>query len=69
MAGTDVTCRLQVTPFFPILLQFWESDDEFPPKLMLLWDKHADRFLHFETTFFLQGDVLERLKEKIEQLC
>ena len=66
IAGTDLTCRFSVTPFFPVLLQFWEGDDEFPPKLMLMWDKHADRFLHFETTFFLQGDLLERLKQHIQ---
>ena len=62
MAGADVTCRFDVTPFFPVLFQFWEGDDEFPPKLLLLWDRNTDQFLHFETTFYLQGDLLERLK-------
>ncbi len=62
MAGADVTCRIPVTSFFPVLLQFWEGDEEFPPKLMLLWDRNATSFLHFETTFYLQGDLLERLK-------
>ena len=61
MAGADVTCRIPVTHFFPVLLQFWEGDDEFPPKVQLMWDRNADSFLHFETTFFLQGDLLERL--------
>lgn len=67
MAGADVTCRIPVTPFFPVLLQFWEGDDEFPPKLMLLWDRNTDKFLHFETTFYLQGDLLERLKSRMEE--
>lgn len=66
MAGADVTCRFPVTPFFPVLLQFWESDEEFPAKLLLLWDRNADSFLHFETTFYLQGDLLERLKREME---
>lgn len=61
MAGADLTCKFQVTPFFPVLLQFWEGDDEFAPKLMLLWDRNTDKFMHFETTFYLQGDLLERL--------
>ena len=59
----DVAFRIPVTPFFPVLLQFWESDEEFPPKLQLMWDRNADSFLHFETTFFLQGDLLERVKK------
>ncbi len=67
MAGADATCLIPVTPFFPALLQFWEGDDEFPPKLMLLWDRNTDKFLHFETTFYLQGDLLERLKSRMEE--
>lgn len=61
MAGADLTCKFQVVPFFPVLLQFWEGDNEFSPKLILLWDRNTDRFMHFETTFYLQGDLLERL--------
>lgn len=67
VAGADVTARFAVTPFFPVLLQFWEGDDEFPPKLLLLWDRNTDRFLHFETTFYLQGDLLERLWSAMEE--
>lgn len=65
MAGADLTCRFPVTHFFPVLLQFWEGDEEFPPKLLLLWDRNTDSFLHFETTFYLQGDLLDRLKKGI----
>ena len=62
MAGADLSCKFQVTPFFPVLLQFWEGDEEFPPKLLILWDRNTDSFLHFETTFYLQGDLLNRLR-------
>ena len=65
MAGASLTCQFSVTPFFPVLLQFWESDEEFPPKLLILWDRNTDSFLHFETTFYLQGDLLERLKKHL----
>ena len=67
MAGADLTCLFWATPFFPVLLQFWEGDDEFPPKLLILWDRNTDRFMHFETTFYLQGDVLSRLKRCMEE--
>lgn len=62
VAGADLTCRFPVTPHFQVLLQFWEGDADFPPKLLLLWDRNTQSFLHFETTFYLQGDLLERLK-------
>ena len=61
LAGADLTCRIPVTPFFPVLLQFWAGDEEFPPKVLILWDQNADQFLRFETTFYLQGDILRRL--------
>lgn len=66
IAGADFSCRIPVTPYFPVLLQFWQGDEEFPPKLLILWDRNADKFLHFETTFYLQGDLLERLKGCME---
>lgn len=68
MAGADLTVRFAVTDFFPVLLQFWAGDEEFQPKLLLLWDRNADKFLHFETTFYLQGDLLERLHRRMEAM-
>lgn len=65
MAGADLTCLFPVTSFFPVLLQFWQGDEEFPPKLLLLWDRNTDRFMHFETTFYLQADLLSRLNNYI----
>ena len=65
IAGADLTCRFDVTPFFPVLLQFWAGDEEFPPKILILWDKNANQYLHFETTFYLQGDLLNRLKTAV----
>ena len=65
MAGADLICRIPVTDFFPVLLQFWQGDEEFPPKLLILWDRNTDKFLHFETTFYLQGNLLARLRNCI----
>ncbi len=67
MARADLTCLIPVTSFFPVILQFWEGDDEFEPQLVLLWDENYSSFLHFETTFYLQGDLLERLKKRLEK--
>lgn len=61
MAGADLTCKFWVTPFFPVLFQFWEGDEEFSPRVMVLWDRNTMAFMHFETTFYLQGDLLDRL--------
>ncbi|MBO5836514.1 MAG: DUF3786 domain-containing protein [Oscillospiraceae bacterium] len=68
MAGADLTCKFPVTAFFSVLLQFWEGDEEFSPRVLLLWDQNTMDFMHFETTFYLQGDLLGRLKDQMEGL-
>ena len=62
LAGADVTAQLPAFPFFPVLLQFWDADDEFPSQIKIMWDDQTMRYLNFETTYYLQGDLLARLK-------
>lgn len=61
LAGADVTAKIQAFDFFPVLFQFWEGDDEFAPQVKLLWDKNTLAYLNFETTYYLQGDLLDQL--------
>ncbi len=68
LAGADVTARIPAFPFFPVLLQFWEKDEEFPPQLKILWDTQTMHYLNFETTYYLQGDLLERLRSNITNI-
>ena len=62
LAGTDVTAEIHAFPFFPVLIQFWDADDEFPAQIKIMWDDQTMRYLNFETTYYLQSDLLERLK-------
>ncbi len=68
LAGADVTARIDAFPFFPVLFQFWEGDEEFPPQIRVLWDKNTMQYLHFETTYYLQGDLIERLQSIMEEM-
>ena len=36
ITGADVTARIPAFSFFPVLLQYWEKDEEFPPQVRLL---------------------------------
>lgn len=65
MAGSDLTCLFPVTSFFSVLLQFWAGDEDFPPRVLILWDPSAKQILRFETTFYLQGDLLRRLHQRM----
>ena len=62
-ASADVCYKIWLFPFFPVIFQFWDGDEEFAPKIMLLWDKNSLAFMHFETLYYVMLHFLERLKE------
>jgi hypothetical protein len=62
----DVGYRLNVFDFLPIELRFWESDDEFGSSLNLLWDRNLLQYIHYETSYFIAGHLMRRLKEFME---
>lgn len=64
----DVAYRLPLFDFLPAALQFWNSDEEFPASLQLLWDKNVLDFMHFETVWYAAGYLLDRLQELVEDM-
>ena len=65
LSGADLTFEMPGLPEFYVLLQIWDGDEEFPPKILLLWDKVSLLYLHFETTYYLQGDLLKAILQII----
>ncbi len=63
----DVCYRLPVFDFLPLILRFYDQDDEFPASMSLLWDENVLDYLHFETTFFAAGNLLKRLSENVRR--
>ncbi len=64
-ASADVCYQIPLFSFYPVIFQFWDGDEEFPPKIMLLWDEHSLDFLNFETLYYVMGHLLERLKKSV----
>lgn len=63
----DVSYCLYPFQFLPMMLQFWNSDEEFPAGLKIMWDENIMDFVHYETTYFIVSHVLSRLRELMEQ--
>lgn len=59
----DIGFTLPFFPDFPVTLQFWHSDEEFPPRLRFLWDANALQFLRYETLFYALGLLRARLEK------
>lgn len=59
----DVSFLIPLFDFMPIMLQFWDADEEFDAVLKIMWDKNTLDFMHFETTFYAVSHLLCRLEE------
>ena len=70
MEQGDVSFVLPLYDFFPVWLQFWDADEEFPAQLGLLWDANTLDFMYYETTWYALGflcqEILRRLGEAEE---
>jgi len=60
-AKGDIAWLLPMTDFLSMVLQFWESDEEFPPSLTVLVDSRILDFMHFETVWYAVGHIMDRL--------
>ncbi|MDO4621481.1 MAG: DUF3786 domain-containing protein [Eubacteriales bacterium] len=47
---------------------FYASDEEFPPKLTIYFDRDICRYLFYETLYYAANLVLERLQDRIIEL-
>lgn len=65
ISGGDAACELDLFPFLPLCLRFWESDEEFPPSLQILTDKNILDYMHYETLMFAVSHVIGRLKDLV----
>lgn len=62
MSG-DVAAVLYPFSFLPVILQYWDADEEFPANLKFMFDENILDFLHYETLFFMMGHMISRIKE------
>ena len=62
----DIAFQLELFPFLPVLVKFWQAEEEFPPTLQFLWDANTLNFLHYETVWYAAGYIRTRLRELAE---
>lgn len=62
----DISYRIPIFDFLPVVLQFWAGDEEFPSNMQILWDENILDFMRYETTYYCVGHLLKRLREMME---
>ena len=66
MGMGELSFRLPLFDFLPVIVQFWSSDEEFPPVFKLMWDKNTLQYLKFETVCYAAIFLTQRLRAKME---
>ena len=65
----DTSFILQAFPFIPLQYILWEGDNEFPPKVQLLFDSSVDHYLSLEDVVVLGQSVTGRLIHQSQLLA
>ena len=58
----DVSYRIPVFQNIDMILQFWQSDEEFPASMQFLFDQNLLQFMHYETVWYVVSHCLDLLK-------
>lgn len=55
--------QLWLFPFLPVILRFWDADEDFPASLQVLLDQNTLDFIHYETLMFALSHLMQRLRQ------
>ena len=61
----DAGYRFDAFIFMPIIFQFWEGDEEFPPSVNFLFDENTLDFIRFETAWYVAGHLLQLISKSM----
>ncbi len=64
----DVTAKIFFAPRFPVLITYWEGDDEFPASGKTLVDAQADHYLTIEAAGGACSSVVEEIRKNLRRL-
>ena len=62
----DVAVKLYPFSFLPVILQYWEADEEFPANLKFMYDENILDYMYFETIFFMTAHIVKRIEEMMK---
>ena len=57
----DVAYAVKIFEDLELAVQFWDGDEDFPPKIRYLWDENALMYLKYETMYYAVGLLLRRI--------
>lgn len=67
MVGADIGYAVELLDGVKIFVKLWYADEDFPAKLLCLWEENVLQYIRYETTWFALGLLVERIKENMQQ--
>ena len=64
--GGDVSYAIELVDGLRILVQLWHGDEEFAPRLRLLWDENTTLYIRYETTWYAVPLLLRKIRENMK---
>lgn len=64
----DFGAKIEIFPELPMQIKFYYSDEEFPPKIIFLWDKNILDFVRYETIYYICGTLKKHLLKLMKQI-
>jgi len=65
MPGGDVGYALELLDGVRVYVKLWLADEEFPAKLVYLWEENVLQYLRYETTWYAAGLLTRRIRENM----
>ena len=66
MAGGDIGYAIELLDGVKIFVRLWYADEDFPAKLLCLWEENVLQYIRYETTWYAVGLLVERIKENMQ---
>lgn len=63
----DVAAIINVFDFLPVVVQYWDADEDFSAVLKFMVDENIQDFMHFETVMIMLCHVRTRIMECVEE--
>lgn len=67
ISGADAGYAFCLCCDLPVAVQFWHSDEDFGPKLHLMWDENTLQYIRYETTWFAAGLLRQRIAQWMDR--
>ena len=65
--GGDVSYSMELLDDLRVLVQLWHGDEEFAPRVRLLWDENTTRYIRYETTWYAAPLLLRKILERMNR--